>query len=62
MYDKIGEHRWNNIKLSLKIIYPILTDSDLEWRDKTNKSDFLKDIAVRIGIPFKELELIVDNL
>ena len=62
MHNNIGEHRWNNIKLSLKVIYPILTDSDLQWSNETNKADFLKDLAVRIGIPFNELELIVDNL
>lgn len=62
MQTDFSENHWNYIKLDLKTIYPILNDSDLQWRDGTNKADLMKDLALRIGISWKELEKKVDSL
>jgi len=62
MQENDSEYDWNNIKANLKKKFPILTDSDLLWREGTNESDLMKDLAVRIGISWAELEKIIDNL
>jgi hypothetical protein len=62
MENNFGEHHWNNIKDNLKLKYPFLNDSDLLWRDGTNKDDLMKDLAARIGVSWRELEKVVDKL
>lgn len=59
--DKDIEYDWNNIKKDLKKMFPVLTDSDLLWRNGTTRPDLLKDLAVRIGISYNELEEIVEG-
>ncbi len=62
MQTNFSEYQWNYIKGDLKTLYPILTDSDLQWRDGTNKADLIKDLAIRVGMSWKALEKIVDSL
>lgn len=62
MQNDFDEEHWNNIKSGLKEKYPILTEADLLWRNGSNKTDLLKELATRVGISWKELEIIVDNL
>ncbi|MDA3892717.1 MAG: hypothetical protein PF517_13730 [Salinivirgaceae bacterium] len=61
MNNGIDINKWNNIKEDFKREFPILTDSDLLWRDGT-LHDLLKQIAVRVGISWKDLEAIVKKL
>ena len=49
---------WNEIKYKLKLRYPHLTTADLQWRH-TTQVDVLDNIALKLGISFKELQAVV---
>ncbi|MBI9069366.1 MAG: hypothetical protein JEZ09_18860 [Salinivirgaceae bacterium] len=61
MSKAIDINYWNNIKYEVKLMYPILTDSDLLWRDGSMQ-DLLKELSTRIGISWKDLEKVVNKL
>ena len=62
MGKDFGIDHWNIIKYDLVDQYPHLTETDIYWRDGYAKVDMLKELAIRIGIPWRDLEKIVDTL
>jgi len=51
---------WNSLKIRLKQEYPQLTNADLQWRYGT-KEDLYWMISLKLGIPRKDLELMIEN-
>lgn len=62
MQKDFGVHHWNIIKVDIQDMYPFLSDSDLLWRDGDTKTDLIKELAVRVGVTWKEFEKIIDNI
>jgi hypothetical protein len=51
---------WNDIKGILKQKYPLLTNSDLFWRQSTQE-DLIEMIAAKLGKTTRELELEIET-
>ena len=51
---------WSNIQAKLRQKYPQLTNADLYWRDGSN-DDMFQIIALKLGIPTKDLKMIIEN-
>jgi hypothetical protein len=61
MNQEFDIHYWNDIKGKLKQEYPLLTNSDLHWRNSTI-DDLLKTIADKLGKTKRELEATIEGL
>jgi hypothetical protein len=53
--------RWEAQKMKLKKQFPALTDADLDF-DETNKVTMFKAMELKLSIPAKELQLIIETL
>ncbi|MFD1001046.1 hypothetical protein ACFQ21_17095 [Ohtaekwangia kribbensis] len=53
--------RWEAQKTKLKKQFPALTDADLDF-DETNKVTMFEALELKLSIPAKELQLIIETL
>ncbi|MBN1416815.1 MAG: hypothetical protein JW973_17085 [Bacteroidales bacterium] len=51
---------WNELKSKLNEKYPVLTNSDLLWRNGTEE-DLLRMIALKLRKTKKELQAIIES-
>ncbi|MBN2274691.1 MAG: general stress protein CsbD [Bacteroidales bacterium] len=60
MEKEFDVYYWNSLKGKLKENYPILTNSDLLWRQGTEE-DLLRTIAFKLGKTKRQLQEIIEN-
>jgi hypothetical protein len=51
---------WNDLKSKLRQKYPVLTNSDLLWRNSTIE-DLLEMIAIKLGKTSRELQKTIEE-
>jgi len=61
MNTEFDLHKWGEIALKLRQVYPQLTTADLIWRHET-KADFYRMIAAELGMSRREFETIIDQM
>ena len=61
MNTEIDLHKWGEIALKLRQVYPQLTTADLAWRHGT-KIEFYRMIAGELGMSRREFETMIDQL